>query len=192
VVAEASGAQEALQLAMTCTIDVTVMDLSLPDGDGIEATEQILRRYPHIRVVGLTWHRDRSYLERMLKVGATGYVLKNNLTETLLTAIRAVAAGETYIDPRFSATDRAQQTEHGGTTPREAIRAARTTTGELSADELGVLQRVAWGYANSEIANQLGMAATTIAEHKAHAMRKLDLSTRIDVLRYAEAQGWKR
>jgi DNA-binding NarL/FixJ family response regulator len=192
VVAEAGGAQEALQLAARCSIDVIVMDLSLPDGDGIIVTEQMLGQYPHVRVVGLTWYKDRRYLTRMLEAGARGYVLKNNVTGGLLIAIRAVAAGETYIDPHFSAMDQTQQTEQGGTTAREAVRAPASSASELTTDELVVLQQVAWGHTNREIGDRLGMFIGAVAEHKAHAMQKLGLGTRIDVLRYAEAHGWTR
>jgi two-component system response regulator DegU len=95
VVAEA---REALQLVAEHPADVILMDVSLPDGDGIGVTELILRRYPQTRVVGLTRHEDRGYMGRMLQAGAKGYVLKQNIVNELLTAIRTVAAGETYID----------------------------------------------------------------------------------------------
>src|SRR4051812_22687231 len=192
VVAQAGGAQEALQLAAMCPADVLVIDLSLPDGDGIVLTGQMLGQYPHVRVVGLTWYKDRRYLTGMLEVGAKGYVLKSNVTDGLLIAIRAVAAGGTYIDPQFSATDQAQQTQQGGTMAREPVRASAGLASELTADELAVLQQLAWGHTNREIADQLGMLVGKVAEHKAHAMQKLGLDTRVDVLLYAEAHGWTR
>jgi DNA-binding NarL/FixJ family response regulator len=190
IVAEARGAGEALELTAEDPADVILMDLSLPDGDGIVVTEHILQRYPQARVVGLTRHEDRGYMRRMLRVGARGYVLKQNIANELLTAIRTVAAGETYIDRGFMG--RPHQREHDNSTAREAAHVPEPTESELSADEVVILQQVAVGCTNGEIAEQLGMPSVTVAEHKAHAMEKLGLRTRIDVLRYAEAQGWKR
>lgn len=190
VVAEAGSAREAVQVVEQHDADVIVMDLSLPDGDGITLTEQILRRHPQVRVVGLTRHEERGYMERMLEAGARGYVLKQSVAEGLLTAIRTVAAGETYIDPRFTTVDRAQQLEPGGIAAREAVCVPEDIPSELTAEEVAVLQRVAWGYTNSQIAEQLGMPSARVAEHRAEAKQKLGLRTRIDVLHYAQAQGW--
>jgi two-component system, NarL family, response regulator NreC len=191
VVVEAGSAEEAVQVVEQRTVDVIVMDLSLPDGDGITLTEQIVRQHPQVRVVGLTRHEERGYMERMLEVGARGYVLKQSVADHLLTAIRTVAAGETYIDPRFTTVDRVQQLEHGSSTIWEAVQAPEATINELTPDEVAVLQQIAGGHTNSQIADQLGMPSAAVAEHRARAMQKLGLRTRIDVLRYAEAQGWR-
>lgn len=192
VISEAGSVQEALRLVAETAVDVIVMDISLPDGDGIAATAQLRQICPGIQVVGLTRHADRGYMQRMLGVGARGYVLKQAIAEALINAIRIVAAGGTYIDPVFASEHQGHHTEHGDTLDLEAVRAPEDTTSELTADEVAVLQRVAWGYTNSEIAEHLGIPPATATEHKARAMRKLGLRTRIDVLRYAEAQGWKR
>ena len=129
-------------------------------------------------------------MERMLQVGARGYVLKQSVADDLLTAIRTVAAGELYIDPHFTASDRTQP-GRGPSTTHEEMREPEATTGELTTDEVAVLQQVAMGSSNSQIGEQLGMPNATVAQHKADAMQKLGLRTRIDVLRYAEAHGWK-
>ena len=95
-----------------------------------------------------------------------------------------------YIDRSF--VGRPHQPEHDNSTAREAAHVPEATESELTADEVAILQQVAVGCTNGQIAEQLGMPSVMVAEHKAHAMEKLGLRTRIDVLRYAEAQGWKR
>jgi DNA-binding NarL/FixJ family response regulator len=191
LVAEAGTVREAVAIALREALTVIIMDLSLPDGDGISATAEILQQRPELRVLGLTRHEDRGYLARMLAAGARGYVLKHHIAEGLLTAIRTVAAGGTHIDPTFT-TRQLERPTAGSTAELEAARALATPTSELNAEELAVMKRVAWGHTNHEIALQLDMPAPAVAEHKAHAMQKLALRTRVDVVRYAEAQDWKR
>ena len=191
LVAEAGGAQEAVRLALQGSFTVVVMDLSLPDGNGITATAEILQQRPELRVLGLSRHEEVGYVERMLAAGARGYVLKRNIANGLLTAIRTVAAGGTYIDPHFVSKQPAQPPEYGGITARKAVRAPAAMDSDLSADEIAVLKQIAWGHSNREITEQLGMAEATVAQHKVHAMQKLGLRTRIDVIRYAESQGWR-
>lgn len=191
LVAEAGGAQEAVEIALREALTVVVMDLSLPGGDGITATAEILRLRSELRVLGLARHEDREYLERMLAAGACGYVLKHHIATGLLPAIRTAAAGGTYVDPAFAAKQR-ERPSADSTTTQEAVRALAATAGELTAEEEAVLRRVAAGYSNGEIAQQLDLLVPAVAEHKARAMQKMGLRTRIDVVRYAEAQGWKR
>jgi len=191
LVAEAGGAQEAVAIALREELTVVVMDLSLPDGNGISATAKILRQRPELRVLGLTRHEDRDYLEQMLAAGARGYVLKHHIAEGLLTAIRTVAAGGTYIYPAFT-TNQRERPGTSSTTKREVGQAPAAAVGELTAEEQTVLKEVAAGYSNGEIAAQLDLFVSTVVEHKARAMQKLGLHTRIDVVRYAHAQGWKR
>ncbi len=192
LVAEAGGAQEAVRLALQGSLTVVVMDLSLPDGDGITATAEILRQRPELRVLGLSRHEGTGHVERMLAVGACGYVLKRRAADELLTAIRTVATGGTYIDSAIANRQREPVPKHKATPLRDVRAAPAATTEALSADEVAVLERVAWGHSNREIAEQLGMALTDVSAYKAQAMQKLGLHTRIDVLRYAEAQGWTR
>ncbi len=190
LVAEASGAREAVRLALTETLTVVVMDLSLPDGDGIMATAKILQQRPELRVLGLSRHQDPGHVQRMLAAGARGYLFKHNAAHGLLTAIRTVAAGGTYIDP---ASERRQPepTPQQRDTTRESARVRTDMSSELTAEEQAVLKQVAAGYSNSEIAQQLDLLVAAVAEHKARAMQKLDLRTRIDVVRYAQAHDWK-
>ncbi len=191
LVAEAGGAQQAVRLAREQSLTVVVMDLSLPDVDGIMATTQIMQQRPELWVVGLSRHEEPGHLARMLAAGASGYVLKHNAAKGLLTAIRTVAAGGTYIDPSFASKPRQAQPEHKSPIVQEAVPAPADPPSELRADEVAVLECVAWGYSNREIADQLGMPVTAVVEHKTQAMDKLGLSTHVDVVRYAEARGWK-
>jgi DNA-binding NarL/FixJ family response regulator len=190
LVAEASGAREAVHLALTEALTVVVMDMSLPDGDGITATAEILQQRPELRVLGLSRHEDGGHVQQMLAVGARGYVFKHNAADGLLTAIRTVAAGGTYIDPAFGSKQQEPKPPHRDT-PREAVRVRADMSSELTAEEQAVLKQVAAGYSNGEIAQQLDLLVPAVAEHKARAMQKLDLRTRIDVVRYVQAQGWK-
>jgi DNA-binding NarL/FixJ family response regulator len=150
-----------------------------------------MQQRPELRVLGLSRHEEVGYVERMLAAGARGYVLKRNIADGLLTAIRTVAAGGTYIDPSFVSKQPAQAPKYSGITAREAVRAPAATDSALSANEIAVLKQIAWGHSNREITEQLGMAEATVAEHKVRAMQKLGLRTRIDVIHYAEAQGWR-
>jgi two-component system, NarL family, response regulator NreC len=192
LVAEAGGAQEAVRLAMEQSLMVVVMDLSLPDGDGITGTAAIVQQRPELRVIGLSRHDDPGHVARMLAAGASGYVVKTNAAQELIPAIRTVAAGGTYIDPSFVSKPRESPPEHRSPIVQEGGRVPAAMGCELSPDELAVLQRVAWGHNNREIADQLGMPVTAVVERKTQAMGKLGLSTRVDVIRYAEARGWKR
>jgi DNA-binding NarL/FixJ family response regulator len=192
LVAEAGSVREAVHLAHEAALTVVVMDLSLPDGDGIVATAEILQRRPDLRVLGLSRHEDSGHVARMQAAGASGYVLKSNAGAGLLTAIRTVAAGGTYIDPAFASKARASPPEQKSPIVQEEVRVPAATGSELSPDEEAVLQGVAWSHSNREIAEEPGMPITAVVEHKIQAMAKLGLNTRIDVIRYAEAQGWKR
>ena len=192
LVAEAGSVREAVHLVQDEALTVVVMDLSLPDGDGIVATAEILQRRPDLRVLGLSRHEDPGHVARMRAAGASGYVLKRNAGVGLLTAIRTVAAGRTYIDPAFASKPREPQSFHTSTAAQVAVRAPAATESELCQDEVAVLQRVAGSHSNREIAEELGMPITAVIEHKAQAMAKLGLNTRIDVVRYVESRGWKR
>lgn len=192
LVAEAGSAQEAVRLALQGSPTVVVMDLSLPDGNGIMVTAELVQQRPDLRVLGLSRHENPRHVQRMLAVGACGYVLKRNAATELLTAIRMVAAGRTYIDPAVGSKHRKLSPEQGDRGVPDVVPAPATPTEALSADEAAVLQRVAWGHSNREIADQLGMEPMAVTAHKAQAMQKLGLRTRSDVLRYAEAQGWTR
>jgi two-component system, NarL family, response regulator NreC len=184
VVGQAGGGREAVRRMKNCEPDVVVIDVSMPDLGGAEATEQILKERPQIRVIALTRHSDQGYLRRLLSVGATGYILKKTAADELINAIRVVAAGSIYIDPSLVGTlvDR-----YVG---RADSAQADHPTNELTGREEEVLRLIAWGLSNKEIAAKLGVSVKTIEFHKSRSTEKLRLRSRTDILRYALAQGW--
>jgi len=184
VIGQAGGGRDAVRQVAGCQPDVVVIDVSMPDLGGAEATEQILKAHPQVRVLALTRHADRGYLRRLLRAGATGYVIKKTAADQLINAIRTVAAGGTYIDPTMA-----------GTLVEKFVgRAASSQTEQapnaLTEREEEVLRLIAWGLSNKEIAAQLGVSVKTVEFHKARSAEKLRLRSRTDILRYALAQGW--
>ncbi len=179
VVGEAADGRAAARLVAELRPDVVVMDVSMPGGGGAEASAAIRDRCPGVRVVALTAHEDRAYLQQMLAAGATGYVLKRSAAADLVGAIRHAAAGNTYLDPAI---------------------AGRLVTGlgpagwgdqpELSDREGEVLKGIARGFSNKQIAARLKISVKTVETYKARAMEKLGARSRVDVVRYAAGRGW--
>jgi two-component system, NarL family, response regulator NreC len=181
VVGQASGGREALKLARQLNPDVAVIDLSMPDMNGVQASEQLLASCPQVRVIALTRHADAAYLHRMLGVGAKGYVLKRTAAEDLVKAIRMVARGSTFIDAELR--DRFHDDLLG--------RPKQPTGGvALTGRETDVLRLVAWGYSNAEIARRLNISVKTAEFYRACAVDKLNLRGRSEIVRYALGQGW--
>lgn len=182
VVGEAAGGGEACRAACELTPDVLVMDVSMPDMSGAEATERLRRECPRVKVLALTVFEDKSYLRQMLDAGASGYVLKRAVTDELVRAIRTVAAGGSYIDPALAASlvsSYFNQNASGG----------RAAVAELSERESQVLRLIAWGYSNKEIGWKLNISAKTVDTYKLRLMEKLSLRSRTDIVRYALSQG---
>jgi DNA-binding NarL/FixJ family response regulator len=183
VVAEAGDGEAAVKLTMEHRPDVVVMDVSMPGINGLVATRMLKTSLPEVAVVMLTRHADDAYLQELLRAGASAYVLKQSPPSELLQAIRATAsASGKYVDssliPRMTA--RFVGEKPGG------------AAGTLSERETEVLRLIASGYSNKEIASRLELSVKTVEAHKANAMRKLDLSGRIDIVKYAILQGWLR
>jgi len=183
VIAEAGDGASAVQLAGESKPDVIVMDISMPGMNGLAATQAIRKADARAVIVTLTRHGDAAYLQELLRAGVSGYVLKRSAPTELLQAIRAAAAGGQYIDstlvPRITAG--LMKGDRGGST--------RPAAG-LTDREADVLRLIASGYSNKEIAVRLTLSVKTVEAHKANAMRKLDLSGRIDIVKYAVLQGW--
>lgn len=182
VVAEASDGEEAVRKALELKPDVVVMDISMPGMNGLVATRALRKAQPDAAIVTLTRHGDDAYLQELLRAGVSGYVLKRSAPTELLHAIRGVAAGGQYLDSTLTARVTAGFAKRGG-------RAAKPAS-DLTDREAQVLRLVAAGYGNKEIAAQLALSTKTVEAHKANAMRKLDLSGRIDIVKYAVLQGW--
>jgi len=182
-VGEADNGRVAVQLAQELLPDVVVMDVSMPELNGLQATKKLKQRCPQVKVLTLTRHTDDGYLQQLLQAGASGYVLKQSKSAELLRAIRAVAAGQTYLDPAI--TEKALTQIRGGRTARGAAPDVN-----LSEREAEVLRLIAWGYINKEVAARLSLSVKTVEFHKANGMRKTGMKSRVDIVRYAMLQGW--
>jgi two-component system response regulator NreC len=182
VVGEATSGKSAWQLAAKELPDVVVMDVSMPDMGGAEATELIRRDFPSVRVLALTVHEVDGYLRRLLEAGATGYILKRAAVEELVRAIRQVAAGGVCIDSQLAAET---VTAMVGSTRRST--AVETT---LTDRETQVVKLLAHGHINREIAEELDLSVKTVEVHKARAMEKLGMRSRADLVDFALRRGW--
>jgi DNA-binding NarL/FixJ family response regulator len=182
VIGEAGDGNEVVQKARELNPDVIVMDISMPGASGLAATRTLKKINPDAVIVTLTRHTDNAYLQELLRAGVSGYVLKRSAPTELLHAIRAAAAGGQYLDTTLTA----------GITAVLAGKDARTKmpVTALTERESEVLRLIASGYSNKEIAAHLSLSVKTVEAHKANAMRKLDLTGRIDIVKYAILQGW--
>jgi DNA-binding NarL/FixJ family response regulator len=183
VVGEAGSGRAVLLQARELQPDVVIMDISMPDLNGIQVTERLKRVCQKITVLVLTAHDDSGYLRQLLEVGASGYVLKKAAAEELINAIRVVAAGGVYLDPTLAGK------VVGGYLGKRRLRGA-TQRNDISEREAEVLRLVAWGYTNKEAAGYLSLSVKTVETHKASLMEKLNLKSRVEIVRYALRQGW--
>jgi two-component system response regulator NreC len=181
VVADAPNGRVAVDLVRELEPNIAVLDLSMPDMNGLAATRAIKETMPKVEVIALTRHADDAYVQELLSAGAAGYVLKQSPVEELLKAIRAVAKGERYLDASLvNRNTKAYLSRYSTDRARPPI----------TDREASVLRLMAIGHSNKEIATALDIAVKTVEVHKANAMRKLDLRGRIDVVRYAVLNGW--
>jgi DNA-binding NarL/FixJ family response regulator len=185
VVGEADNGRTALQKARELQPDVVIMDVSMPELNGIKVTEHLKRTCQKTKVLVLTAHDESGYLRQLLQVGASGYVLKKAAADELINAIRVVATGGVYLDPTLAGK------VVGGYVGSRRLKGS-CQGHELSEREVEVLQLVAWGYTNKEIASYLTISVKTVETHKANIMEKLDLKSRVEMVRYALRQGWLR
>ena len=182
VVGEALNGDKALALAESLRPNVILMDIAMPGMDGLEATRQIKARFPDMHVLVLTMHRSDEYFFEMLKAGASGYVLKGAETNELIGAIRAVARGEVFLYPTMAKQllqDYLNRLKEGAGLPQPT----------LTPREKEILRLLAEGYSNKEIAEHLIVSPSTIHSHRANLMRKLNLSSRHDLIQYARERG---
>jgi two-component system response regulator NreC len=183
IVGEAENASDALNQISQLNPDVILMDIGLPDMSGIEATRKIMDLAPNTAVVALTIHEDEEYFFKMLDAGASGYVPKRAAPDELLTAIRVTAQGEVYLYPSLAkllVKDYLTQSLH----PKN-----QATLDGLTPREHEVLTLLADGASNYEIADQLSISPKTVSRHRENIMRKLNLHSRAELVKYAIRKG---
>jgi two-component system response regulator NreC len=182
IIGEASSASEAIEAAVRLKPNVILMDIGLPDLSGIEATREIKKRIADVAIVALTIHEDEEYFFKMLEVGAAGYVPKRAAPEELLTAIRAAATGQVYLYPSLAKLLVRDFLEGGRSIGEQ-------TSSDLTDREQEVLTYLAEGASNEEIAASLVISPKTVARHRENIMRKLNLHSRAELVRYAIRKG---
>ena len=184
VVGEATNGREAVEMAGKLRPDVVVMDIAMPSLNGLEATRQIRQLAPASKVVVLSAHSDDAYVARMTELGATGYLIKQTSAHFLSEAIRKVQEGKTFFSPTIA---KRLQIRTQKTLDRKGQPKAKSA--DRSPREMEVLQLVAEGQANKQIAATLGISTKTVEKHRDHLMRKLDIHDTAGLTRYAISAG---
>ncbi|MDT4965359.1 MAG: hypothetical protein QOJ64_96 [Acidobacteriota bacterium] len=183
VVGEANNGISAVELAKELQPDMVVMDIAMPELNGARTTERLHQEMPGLKVLALTVHEDKGYLQQMLRAGASGYVLKRAAAEDLIHAIHSIVEGGVYLDPAM--VSKVVVGSSGKRSLNEALQRS-----DLSERETEVLRLIALGYSNKEIANRLDISVKTVETYKGRVTEKLDLHSRVDLVRYALQQGW--
>lgn len=183
VVGETSSGAEAVKLASQLKPDVVLMEVTMPDMDGVEATRLLKEQAPELTVLALTVHEEEAYFFEMLTAGASGYVPKRASSSTLLRAINVVANGEVFLHPSVA-----------GVLVREYLREGRPEVRKriydgLTARQRQVLTLIAEGLSNQEIAEGLDISVRTVERHRENIMRRLNLHTRVELVKYALRKG---
>jgi two-component system, NarL family, response regulator NreC len=176
IVGEAADGEEAIRQAIRTRPDIVLMDITLPGINGLQATKEIVTRLPGVRVLMLTVHTDNGLAREALNFGASGYILKQAVESELINAIHAVGRGGLYIDP--SITRRLLQS-HPQVTP------SLSYNEPITPRESEVLQLIARGYTNRQIGEKLCISVRTVESHRANIMEKLNLNSRVELVRYA-------
>ena len=184
VVGEADNGRKAVQMAQEKKPDVVVMDVSMPDLNGIEATKQIIESLPETRVIALSMHSDKRFVMGMLRAGASGYLLKDCASQELANAIVQVAGGKKYLSPEITGVVIDDFLLGRGSSEEVAIAAS-----QLSPREREVLQLIAEGWSTKQIASHLYVSIKTIETHRRQIMKKLDLHSIADLTKYAIREG---
>jgi len=178
IVGEVGNGREAVAMTEQLKPDVVVMDVAMPELNGIEATRRIAETQPHTKVLALSMHKDSVYVREILRAGARGYLLKDSIDVDLLAAVRAVAKGEGYLSPAVSDTVLSDYRKHV-TDPLDL----------LSSREREVLQLIAEGKTNKDIATLLNLSVYTVDAHRGRIMEKLNLHSTSELVRFAVRKG---
>jgi DNA-binding NarL/FixJ family response regulator len=178
IVGEAGNGREAVELAERLKPDIVVMDVAMPELNGIEATRRLAESAPHARVLALSMHKDSVYVRETLRAGARGYLLKDSGANDLVAAVRAVASGEGYLSPAVSNAVLDDYRRH-----------VTNAIDLLTSREREVLQMLAEGKTNKEIAATLNLSVYTVDAHRGHIMEKLNLHSINELVRFAVRNG---
>jgi len=182
VIAEADNGRTAVRLSLELVPDLVVMDIAMPELNGIEATRQIIATHPGIKVIALSMHADKRYVMEMLKAGASGYLLKDNAYEELARAIHTVVGNRTYLSPQIAEI-----------VIGDYVQLARAADGSvfslLSAREREVLQLLAEGNSTAGIADRLCISVKTVETYRQHIMEKLNIRSIAELTKYAIREG---
>lgn len=184
IVGEANDGREAVRLAQELQPDVILMDISMPALNGLKASAELKAIAPDVKILTLTRHTDKAYLQELLQAGVSGYVLKQSEPEELLRALRTVAGGGNYLDPAVT------ENVFNLVTGQHNKLKGEVAGMPLTERESEVLRLVARGYSNKEIAAQLDANIKTIETQKSSAMRKLNIRGRNEIVNYAILKGW--
>lgn len=183
IVGEASDGEMAVAEAQRLMPDVIVMDISMPTMNGLKATKRLRSLGIDVKILTLTRHTDDGYLQQLIAAGANGYVLKQSAPDELINAIRAIGSGNAYVDPSL-------QSKMLGSFAARTSSLRGENKNELTDRESEVLRLIALGYSNKEIGERIDLSVKTIEAHKANSMRKLGITSRTDIVRYAILQNW--
>ena len=183
VVAEAGDGREAIRLALEHRPDVAVLDIAMPLLNGIEATAQITRRAPEVRVLILSMYSDEAYILQVLQAGAKGYLLKDSADADLIRAVAAVGQGKSFFSPAVAKVMLDDYVRH------LAQRGITDRYDSLSEREREIFQLIAEGHSNKEIADLLSLSVSTVETHRAHIMEKLDVHSTAEIVLYAVRKG---
>lgn len=190
VIAEASNGREAIERALKTRPNIILMDITMPEMDGLEATRQLKKLWPECVILSLTVHEDKFYFMEMLAAGASGYLTKQVASDELVSAIHAVTQGHVYLQPalaRWLLEDYQQLASKQGSTVNGSEAAVKLEV--LSERERGVLEMVAQGLTNQQIGEKLELSPKTIARHRERIMTKLNLHTRVELVKFAISSG---
>ena len=184
VVGEAENGRQAVLLARKTLPDVVVMDVAMPVLNGIEATRQISKTMPSAKVLGLTSYGDDDYVAQLMQAGASGFLIKQTAAEDLLKAIREVKQGKVFFSPTIA--------KRLGEQKREALASGEPAAGtcELTSRESEVLQLIAEGFANKQVAAELSISIKTVEKHRQRVMNKLNIHDVAGLTRHAISKGW--
>ena len=186
IVAQAENGREAVKLAQKQKPDMVIMDVAMPDLNGLEAVRQILSTHPHIKIIALSMHADSRYVTGMLSAGASGYILKHCAFEELVHAIRVVLSNQVYLSPTIAgivvkelAQSKSQRSQQSAFPPQKG----------LTVREREVLQLIAEGHSAREIAQRLHLSVKTIETHRRQVMEKLEIHSIADLTKFAIREG---